>query len=241
MSYIEQQVEMLSEITEKPKDDILAEIQNSIKEGYSEPAAVMKWKSQHKKELGAGESKDFMIRVIGKGELREGDYGKYGYMGFLTYDGGVIETKVASFSSSSLPKRELLELGKVYQLKAFEKCDGTINRIKAIKEVDGETVPKVQELVAMDFKFKPLKDFDKYVGESYLFHGWVGRIIKSRDSRQVVGFEFGDEDTVIPATFWIHCDAEVPEIEDGSELFVYAYVGMGRDGAVGNASGIFKA
>jgi len=168
MSYLEEQAEKLSEITEIPSKEILGEFENKVKEGYSDRGAVMVWKSQHKRQLGSGESGTFVGRVIGKGEPRQGDYGEYVYDGLLTYNDGIIEAKTMTFSGEGMAKREMLELGKVYELKAFEKQDGTLTRIRAIKESEDKKVPQVCELGGYDFAFKPLNDLRKFVGESHV-------------------------------------------------------------------------
>jgi len=241
LSYLEKEAAKLSEITEIPKDEILAEFENKVKEGFSEQAATMVWKSSHKRQLGAGESKMFVGRVIGKGELREGTYGKYTYDGLLVYNDGIIETKPMSFSEGSLPKRDLMLMNGVYELKAFEK-NGNLTRIRAVKEVEESKVPKVEELVGTDFQFKPLSDILKFAGASHLLHGWIGRIIEERGGGRTVGFEFGDEDTVMPVTCWIHSEADVAELNQGDEVFVYGYVNVDNDGRpTVNGSGIFKA
>jgi len=62
---------------------------------------------------------------------------------------------------------------------------------------------------------------------------------------RIVGFEFGDDDTVVPVTCWIHSEGEVPELSSGGgdEVFVYGYISINQKDSsiVVNGNGIFKA
>jgi len=247
MNYVEKQAKFLSELTEISEQEILADLENKLKEGYSEPGAVMVWKSEHKQQLGAGESRYFVGRVIGKSNVREGSYGQYGFVGFLVYDDGILEVKQATFSDSAIPKIELLKFDHVYEFKAYEKSDGTLNRIRGIKEVEDNRVPRVRELTSYDFAFPLLKDAQQLVGTTQLLHGWVGRVIKSRNTGEVIGFEFGDEETLVPITCWgqyvpDEVKEQLQEIEAGDEVFHYSYLNVDSQGNLtANINGIFKA
>jgi len=247
--YLVGQAEKLSEITEIPKKDILGVLENRVKEGYSPQGAVMMWKSENKQRLGAGEARVFVGRVIGNtGKKTVRDWEICG-IGMLIYDDGILETKDITFWNEAVPKAEMLTMNHVFEFKAFEKEDGSLNRVRAIKEVDDEKVPKVSELIAHDFGFKSLNDLKKLSGESHLLHGWIGKIIKNREGTKI-GFEFGDEDCMTPVTLWASGKfREVPKIlleqldqvEAGDEIYTYGFIRVDNKGkSVVDGSGIFK-
>lgn len=247
MGYLESQAETLSERTEIAAEDILAEFNDKVKEGYSERGAVMIWKSGHKNVLSQGESGEHVGRVVGKSSIREGQYGKYGFVGVLVQDDGILETKQISLSDASIPKMELLEIGKVYTFKAFDKGNGSLTRLRAVEEIDDGKVPRVQELIATDFGFPKVSALKSIVGSSRLLHGWVGRIIRSKNTGEVIGFEFGDEETIIPITCWgsYAVDEVQPilqELDQGDEIYQYSYVNVNQDEEISvNINGLFKA
>jgi len=246
MSYLERQAEILSERTETPMEDILAEFGNRVKEGYSERGAVMIWKSAHKNILSSGEAGENLGRVIGKSSIREGDYGKYGFIGVLIHDDGILETKQISLSDTTVPKMGLMEFDKVYKFKAHDK-DGRLTRLRAIEPVDNSSVPRVQELSAYDYGFPRIDDLKSVVGTSVLLHGWIGRIIRSRQTSEIIGFEFGDEETMIPITCWgsyapDEIQVVLQEVDQGDEIYQYSYVNINQDGDISaNINGLFKA
>jgi len=243
--YIDEQAEKFSEITEIPKEDILNDLRNLVIEGHSPQGARMKWTSDHKRELGVGESRDFKVRVIGKGIPRDGNYGKYAYMEFLVQDDGLLETKTCSFSDTSIPKMDLLELGKAYEIRAFEKSDGSLNRLRAVTEIDDEKVPLVEHLSAYDFPFPNLGELEEFDGTTKILHGWVGRVIRSKLTDEVIGFEFGDDTTLVPLTVWVNFVPQelkdiVQNIEEGDEAYVCGYIQSGKENYVVNGKGVFK-
>ena len=247
-SYISVQASKLSEITELPRDEILNVLENRVKEGYSPQGAVMMWKSEHKNLLGVGEARMFVGRVIGNtGKKAVRDW-EVASVGMLIYDDGILETRDLNFWNETVPKAEMFKLGGVYEFKAFEKNDGTLTRIRAVKEVDEDKVPKIMELVAHDFIFKELKDLKKFVGENHLLHGWIGKVITGNrsDGGTILGFEFGDEESLAPVTCWGSGKySAVPEgldeVEAGDEIYAYGFIRIdGKGNPVVDGSGIFK-
>lgn len=245
--YLNEQAEKFSERSEIPKADILADLRNLMVEGYSKEGARARWMSTHKRELGRGEAKDFIIRVIGKGTPQKGDYGEYAYMEFLIQDDGILETKTCSFSESAFPKMDMLHLNKTYKVRAFERSkDGQLNRLRAIEEISDDKIPQVQQLSAYDFPFPELSDLENCcLGKTKLYHGWVGEIRHSRQDGEMTGFEFGDDNTMVaPFIFVKYAHDEVKEVmqevQDGDELYVCAYMTKGDRGITGRAKGVFK-
>jgi len=245
-TYLDEQAKMLSEITEISEEEILSDLTNKMAEGFKSPqGAVMHWKSEHKRQLGVGESRDFKIRVIGKGLPRQGNYGDYAYMEFLVQDDGLLETKTCSFSSGSLPKMDLLHLDGTYEVRAFEKPDGSLNRLRAVNEIEDDKIPRVDQLSAYDFPFPNLGDLEEFDGTTKLLHGWVGRIIRSKLSGEVIGFEFGDDSTLVPLTVWVNFVPQelkdlVQDIQEGDEAYLCGYIQSKEDSYTVNGKGVFK-
>ena len=243
--YINEQAKSLSEITEIPVEEILGDLNNKVVEGFSPRGSVMKWKSEHKRELGVGESRDLTIRVIGKGTPRDGSYGQYAYMEFLVQDNGLLENKSCSFSSGSLPKMDLLRVNGTYEIRAYEKLDGSLNRLRAVTEISDDKVPRVDQLSAYEYPFPNLGDLKDCVGTTKLLHGWVGELKRSRQTGEIVGFEFGDDSTLIAPIAWVgysheEVQAVVAELVDGDEVYVCGYINEGERGISVNAKGVFK-
>ena len=244
-TYLDEQAEKLSDITEIPKEDIITDLRNRMVEGFSSNGAVMKWKSEHKRQLGTGERCVLKVRVIGKGLPREGKYGDYAFMEFLVQDDGLLETKTCSFSGGSLPKMDLLHLNGTFEVSVFEKSDGSLNRLKAITEIADDAVPRVEQLSAYDFPFPSLGDLEEYVNTTKLLHGWVGRIIRSKVSGDVIGFEFGDDSTMVPLTVWANFVPQevkdvVQTIDEGDEAYVDGYIQAKEESFTVSAKGVFK-
>jgi len=243
--YLDEQAKIFFEITEIPKEDIINDLKNLIIEGHSKEGARMKWVSEHKRALGVGESRDFLIRVVGKGLPRSGTYGDYAYMEFLVQDDGLLELKSCSFSSGSLPKMDLLKLGGVYEIRAFEKSDGSLNRLRAITEADDDKIPRVEHLSAYEFPFPNLGDLEEFNESTKLLHGWVGRVIRSRLTDEVIGFEFGDDSTLVPLTVWVNFVPQelkdiVQMIQEGDEAYICGYIQSREDSYSVSGKGVFK-
>ena len=243
--FLNEQAKKLSDITEIPVETILGDFKNKIVEDFKPRGAVMWWKSEHRRELGVGESRNFTIRVVGKGLPRDGSYGQYAYMEFLVQDDGLLEVKSCSFSDASIPKMDLLVLGCAYEVRAFMKPDGTLNRLKGVTEVADDVIPRVDQLVAYDFPFPSLGDLEEFDKTTKLLHGWVGRVIRSKVSGLVIGFEFGDDSTLVPLTVWANFVPEglkvlVQGIEEGDEAYICGYIKSSEDSYTVNAKGVFK-
>lgn len=244
--YLVGQAKKLSEITEIDQKEILGVLQNRVKEGYSAQGAVMMWKSEHKQQLGAGEAREFVGRVIGNSGKKTVRDWEICNIGMLIYDDGILETRNLGFWNESIAKTEMFTMDHVFEFKAFEKQDGSLTRVRAVKEVEDDKVPKV---TAVSEICKSLKDLKQLSGENHLLHGWVGKVIANKEGSKL-GFEFGDDESLSPVTCWVSGRfRELPKIlleqleqvEAGDEVFVYGFVRVdGKGNSVVDGNGIFK-
>lgn len=249
-------VKNLSELTEIPAEEVEGEIRGYMNDGYSLMGGVATWKSNHKFQLGLGTSIEVKARVIGKRGRTQAEWsggsGEVANVDFMTFDGGVLEVKPTTLWNERIDLLfDKFQLDGVYGFTAYEKKSGGLIRIKpeSIKQLEDNKIPRVEELVAYNIELPKLSKILDHVKTTNLFHGWVGRIIKDKETDEPIGVEFADMESM-PVTAWFGGQfAKVPEeivkvaksIKQGDEIYTYGYVSINNDGdGTLNTKGLFK-
>jgi len=117
--------------------------------------------------------------------------------------------------------------------------------LRAITEIPNDKILEVYQLLDYDYPFPELGKLEEFVGTTKLLHGWVGEIKRSRQTGEVVGFEFGDDSTRVAPVVWVgyaHDEVKdvVHDVVDGDELYVDGYINENERGINVNAKGVFR-
>lgn len=232
---LEAEAQKLAELSEQPKEKVLAEIQAIINTENRPPLiAVIVWKARNSFQLGAGRT-EVIGRVIAvEGETRTQAGNRVANVHLAVEDA---ETKEIVFKSASLWDDRIESLGPLfeedrsYRLACSLRADGNITRISKVTEMEEPTpIPKLNAI-----KPTPIQNIVDSGGQHDLVHGWVGRLITGRTSPEVLGVELGDLDSPLPITIWFGGQFSRMKQEDlatcsslnvGDEAIVYGYVNL---------------
>jgi len=200
-------VEVLSKDFEvKPEEIevILSKLMNE--ESYTLMGAVSKFRSDNKfQQTQAG--REYVGRLIGKGGKRTQDIGggraeTVCNFAWLVEEAGVPAILTATFwGDERVATAQDLEFLKCYKFSAQKRPDNSLTRSSGFVKVDDGSVVKVKDLPKKGVDFAKLSKLEEYVDSSDLFYGFIGRMIESQDTGEIIGFEIGDIDAG-PFTIW---------------------------------------
>lgn len=234
---IDKAVELLIKDFDVEEPDIKKSIKEDVKAGYSLVGAVAKFRSENrfrKRQVG----QEYVGRVIGKEGKRMQDLGggrasAVSSIAFLMKEAGVPVTREATFWGDERVDDALkMEYLKCYQFKAVKRANGNLMRVTNIKPIDDSAVMEVKELPKAGAEFAKLKDILEYVETSDLFHGYIGRFIRAKDTGDIIGFDIGDLEAG-PVAVWVggrwtvmpdDVKKVVQGLAEGQEVLVYGYV-----------------
>lgn len=227
----------LAEQIEKPTVEILKEINDLIKDGYSQNGAVATFKSKYKNLL--GKKQEFYVRVLGKDSIRQAKINdkhtqRVTNIHLLTTDvTGAIDVKNVTLWGDRTEMSDEFKLGLPYFVKAKERA-GKLTYMSTPEPCEENKVPSLWELPEKGIQYaKPGQILD-YVDKLDLFHGWIGKLIRDKQTGTIIGFELSDAESY-PATCWCgeRYGALPPELKDtiqqlkeGDEVLVYAFVSL---------------
>jgi len=238
---IDDVVEGLSEQTERPVNEIKAEIEGLMQEhGYELPGAIAVWRSTNR-YLIAEDRKDYSVRVMAKEVTNtttfdDGSQSEVGniHFAFANPETGEMEFNQTTAWGAERVKElyDALELGATYKLQARLTTKGYLGWIKNIEPIDDSEVPTIKEMDSL-----PIASIVDAVDDYEFIKGWVGKVISPQGTP--IGFELDDLSGSPPITVW-HAgkfSKMTPEQIDevnaslvmGAESAVYGYV-SGGDG-----------
>lgn len=254
MSEIDYQavLETLAEATDRPLEEIDAEIQALIeKEGYSLAGAITVWKSDNRFNMNVGKQL-YTARVLCKepkrtATTRSGETSVANvHFAYTNGESGEVE-----FNQSAVWGEERIDelfdqfdLGHVYTFEASLNNKENLSRIAKIEEAADDAAPTLLEIDPMPI----VKLIDK-VDEYEFIRGWVGRIIAPKDGGEAVGFEVGDNDSLLPCTVWFAgkytkmtpeaIDEVRSKLAKSREVGVYGYTSVSGNDTSMNASSVW--
>lgn len=251
--FLESKARELSEATERPFQEVLNELEDLVRQGYSEAGAIVKWKSNNKFQL--GERQEFLGRLIAIEKSRKVNLPNTGETSVTNYHFAIYYPDINSviFRMATIwgddradKMRQQMQVNKVYKFKASLKPDGTLNRIMKIEPADDTAVDSVQNIEPVS-----LDKIHDASSRHELVRGMIGRLI-SMDG-QLVGFEISDLTPAPPVTVWfggLYSRMSPEDVErvrnmnlsEGMEVVVYGFINVGSDGSARvNAINIWSA
>ena len=141
------------------------------------------------------------------------------------------DVKGVEFWGNSVAKADQFKFDRNYHFKAFEKADGRLNRFRAEEEIGQDAVWEVSQLSEVPHPIIDLNSLSNHLWEYVLVHAYTGKIINPRG--EIIGFEFGDEDTEYPVNAWLNTNFHtLPEavieardmLEEGDEIYLFGQV-----------------
>lgn len=246
---LEEKAKQLADVVERPQEEVLAELQGIVNQGWSFAGAISKWKSDNKFQLGMG-TQEWVGRLIGTEPERAVSFSDRTTMvknyHFLVRDpdtGEVIPKGSAIWNQERIDEvDDKLEVGKVYNFKGALRDDGTLNRVRGFEEVDDDLIPDVDEIAPI-----PLDSIADAVGENEIIRGWVGRIIS--DSMGPIAFEIADMGTAPPLTVWFGGQyskidptkiQEIVNYQLDDEVIAYGFISQSSSDMRMNAVNVWK-
>lgn len=246
---LEDKAKEYAEIVERPYEEVLAELQGIVNQGFSNAGAVSQWKSNNKFQLGVT-SQEFIGRVIGTEPERPVSFTDRTTMvknyHFLVRDpdtGEVVPKNSSIWNKERIDEIDgTVEIGKVYKFNASLKDDGSLNRLRKIEEVDDDLIADIDEIPPI-----PLDSIADAVGENEIIRGWVGRVIS--DPTGPIAFEVSDMGSGPPLTIWF--GGQYSKIDPGKvqeittyqlddEVVAYGYISQSSSDMRMNAVNVWK-
>lgn len=242
VSSIDGAVELLKDEFDVDPDQIRSALALLVDDqGFSLPAAIVKFRSDSKNRKRA-ETAEYIGRVIGKSgkrmqELGGGRASPVASVVWLMMEGGapiLSETAFWGDERADIPKS--LERGEVYKFNA-KKEGPKLSRLADLTKIVDDSIPTVFSLKDYGVTYAKLSRIQEYLKSSDLFWGYVGRVIKAKNSDETRGFEIGDIDAG-PFTVWgtggDYEEADPDEdkvlqaLAEAMEVVVYGYVSTNK-------------